>query len=143
MFVSMTDFTGAPCTFTGICSVVECPGIQGNGFGDTAVRDLILSQSYNQNHFSTDIRMREIEQGNEILDALDRDTLYTRYLLTHVVPRPQNPSGVFDTDVYTLEIICNGTNASLETFMSTWLSNAGSNVTLETVSCSQCSPLTP
>lgn len=144
MIVSMTDFNGDPCAFTGICAVTECNGLMGNGFGETAVRDLILSQAYMQNSFPTDIRMREIEQGNDILNALDRDALYSRYIITHVVPRYGNPSGLFDQDAYTVEIITDGTNSAFEATMAAWLSAVGDGcATLETISCTPCTPMTP
>jgi len=144
IIVSMTDFNGDPCAFTGICAVTECGGITGNGYGETAVRDLILSQSYNQNHFPTDIRMREIEQGSDILNALDRNTMYVRYIIEHTVPRYGNPSGIFDNDTYTVEIIVSSSNASFETMMATWLSAQGDGcAVLETISCTGCTPLAP
>ncbi len=143
IFATMVDFNGAPCEFTGICVVTECPPLQGNGFGETVLRDMILSESYRQNKFPTDQRIREIEQGNDILDAIDRETLYTRYVIQHHIPRHNNPSGSYSQDQYELQIITNGTVAQFETIMATWLTNAKSNVSLETTSCTSCSTLTP
>ncbi len=143
IFVSMTDFNGDPCTFTGICVEEECPGMQGNGYGETVLRDLILSESYRQNPFANDQRIREIEQGTDMLSAVSRTTLYTRYLIQHNIPRNDNPDGISDRDQYTLQIITNGTVATFETLMAAWLSNANSNVSLETTSCGTCTPLTP
>lgn len=143
IYASMVDFNGDPCTFTGICVVEECPILQGEGFGETVLRDLILSESYRQNNFANDQRIREIELGSDILSSVSRSTLYTRYLVQHNIPRNDNPNGISDRDQYTLQIITNGTVATFETIMATWLSNANSNISLETFSCGTCTPLTP
>lgn len=143
IFASMVDFNGDPCTFTGICVVEECPILQGEGFGETVLRDLILSESYRQSNFANDQRIREIEFGSDILNSISRTTLYTRYLIQHNIPRNDNPDGISDRDQYTLSIITNGTVANFETLMATWLNNANSNISLETFSCGTCTPLTP
>lgn len=138
ILASMVDFNGDPCTFEGICVVPECLGVQGMGFGEQVVRDLILAESYLQNFFATDIRIREITQGFDILNAVNRNFLYTRYYILHSVPRWNNPTGVFDADRYMLEIISTGTNAALETFLTTWLGSCANCVTLEIDSCTPC-----
>ena len=100
---------GAPCEFTGICIEVECEGRQAQGLGETAARNLILSESYRQNSFATDLRIREITQGNDLLDAarggVDRTALYDRIMIQHSVPRFNNPTGTFDNDQYVIEIL--------------------------------------
>lgn len=143
IFASMVDFNGDPCAYTGICVVTECDGLAGNGFGETVVRDMILSESYRQNPFPTDQRIREILQGNDILDGIGRSSLYTRYLIQHTIPRPNNPSSSYSEEQYTLQIITNGTVAAFETLMAAWLDNANSFVTLEVTSCTTCTPLAP
>lgn len=143
IYASMVDFNGNPCAYTGICVVTECEGLQGNGFGNTVLRDMILSESYRQDKFPTDLRMREIEQGSDIINGISRSSFYTRYILQHNIPRNNNATGTYSRDQYTLEIITNGTVAAFETLVSTWLSNAGSDITLETISCGACTPLTP
>lgn len=143
LITTMVDFNGDPCLFDGICVVTECGPFQGNGFGETVLRDLILSESYRQNKFPSDQRMREIELGSDILSSITRSSQYTRYSITHRVPRPNNPGGSYSEEQYTEEIIVNGTVATFETLMAAWLGNAGSTVTLQTYSCSTCVPLTP
>lgn len=107
VYASEVDYTGSPCEFQTLCVGVECYGRQVNGIGETIVRDVILSESYRQNHFSTDFRIREITQGYDILDAagVSRTGLYDRIYLQHNVPRLYNPTGTFDNDQYLLEII--------------------------------------
>lgn len=147
LYASLVDYNGDPCVFEGLCVYNDCLGIQGMGFGEQVVRDLILSESYLQNFFSTDIRIREITQGNDILGAVNRNALYTRYFILHVVPRFNNPSSTFDNDQYMLEIIVNEANplvpvgnVALETFVNSWLTNCPNCVTMETDSCTRCTP---
>lgn len=143
LITTMIDFNGEPCLFDGICVVTECGPFQGNGFGATVLDDLILSESYRQNKFPTDQRMREIEEGSDIISTISRNLQYTRYSITHVVPYYNNPEGSYSDEQYTNELITNGTVTTFETIMAAWLNNGGSTVTLETISCSTCTPLTP
>ena len=138
LYASMVDYNGDPCVFEAICVYNDCLGVQGMGFGEQVVRDLILSESYLQNYFATDIRIREITQGDQILNSVSRNALYTRYFLLHSVPRFQNPSGTFDNDRYMLEIISTGINTDLETFLTTWLGECANCVPFETESCTHC-----
>ena len=142
ILASLVDYTGDPCVFEGVCVIEECPALQGMGFGEQVARDLIMSESYLQNFFaSNDLRIREITQGNNILDSVTRGNLYTRYYIQHSVPRFNNPSGTFDNDQYMLDIITNGTNAALESFMDTWLGNCGNECTSLVVrDCTPCVP---
>ena len=109
ILASMVDYTGDPCTFEGICVYTECYGVQGMGFGEQVLRDLIVSESYLQNYVGSgiDFRIREITQGYDIINSVIRTQLYGRYYLLHSVPRYNNPTGVFDNDQYMLEIITN------------------------------------
>ena len=143
ILASEVDVNGDPCTFTGLCVLQECPGRQGMGFGDTIIKQLILSQSYLQNYVATDLRIREVTLGNEIVNGgytnlINRTSLYTRYVILHNVPRYNNPSSTYDNDQYALEIITNGVNASFESFMDTWLTDCGDCVTLDTEGCQVC-----
>ena len=78
------------------------------GLGETVARDFILSESYRQIPFATDLRIREITQGNDMLGAgngqVDRTALYDRLYILHTVPRFNNPTGTFDNDQYLIEI---------------------------------------
>ena len=139
LYASLVDYNGDPCVFEGLCVYNDCRGHQGMGFGEQVVRDLILSESYLQNHFaSNDFRIREITQGYDILNSVDRNALYVRYYILHNVPRYNNPSGTFDNDRYLLEIISTATNTALETFLNDWLNNCPNCVALETETCTYC-----
>lgn len=126
MNLSLTDLTGDPCEFSALCVNEESAGFVGQGFGETVLRDVILDESYLQNHFANnDQRIREITQGTDFFDAIKRDQFYTRYVLQHSVPRFNNPSGVFDNDQYTLNIYTSvATATALETLVQTWVDAA-------------------
>jgi hypothetical protein len=135
IFASEVDLSGDPCTFDGICVVKECEARQANGLGETVLRDLILSEQYRQNFFSTDIRIREITQGNQMLNVINRNALYTKYYLLHNVPRFNNPTGVFDNDRYLLEFVTNTALPTFEETVNEWLSKCGTECAFEEVTC--------
>ena len=147
MNVSLTDLTGDPCDFSALCTYKEYAGFTGQGYGETVLRDVILDESYLQNHFSDDVRIREITQGDQYFNAITRSALYTRYVIQHSVPRYNNPSGVYDDDQYALNVYIPataGSAAAFETFMATWLGAAavGGVVTLQTYGHTPYVPLT-
>lgn len=133
MDIVLSDENGDPCTFNGLCVEQECCGFGGQGFGDTYLRELVMAESYLQNKFSTDLRIREITQGTDIYDALPPVTggnvaiFYDKYVIQHVVPRYNNPSSVHDDDQYDLVIYvpAGATATALENFMEVWLRAAG------------------
>jgi hypothetical protein len=141
VLASMVDYTGDPCVFEGICVYNDCLGLQGMGFGDQVVKDLILAESYLQNFFANnDLRIREITQGYDMTTAINRNALYTRYFLLHSVPRWNNPTGVFDADRYMLEIITTAPNAALNLFLTNWLTSCADCVPFEENTCTPCVP---
>lgn len=143
IYASEVDLNGDPCTFTGICIVNECLGSQAMGLGETVLRDVVMSESYRQNFFHTDIRIREITQGDQMLTAIDRSSSYDRYCIQHSVPRFNNPTSTFDNDQYLLDIIVPaGSDQSVfEAFVTGWLADCSQCTTLETISClSACEP---
>jgi hypothetical protein len=125
LYASEVDLNGDPCTFDSLCTVTECEGLQAQGLGETILRDLTLSESYRQNFLATDIRIREITQGNQIVTSINRNALYYRYLLQHNVPRNYNPSGTFDSDQYLLEIFSLTALATFYTDTAGWLESCG------------------
>jgi hypothetical protein len=144
LYASEVDLNGDPCLFNGVCVITECEPRQANGFGETVLRDLILSEKYRQNFFSSDFRIREITQGNQIVNVIDRNALYTKYYLLHNVPRFNNPSGTFDNDQYLLEFITNTDIPTFETDIIDWLGNCGTLCEFEEYSCpGACEPVVP
>ena len=121
LYASEVDYNGDPCAFTTLCVVTECEGLQVQGLGETVLRELVLSESYRQNFLATDLRIREITQGNQMVGAINRSALYYRYVLIHNVPRFNNPSGVFDNDQYALTIFSTAAMTSFVTDVTNWL----------------------
>ena len=156
IYASEVDLNGEPCLFTGICVVTECEGLQANGLGESVLREMILSESYRQSFFATDIRIREITQGNQILDAVNRNLFYDALYLQHNVPRFNNPTGVFDNDQYLLQVYAlagdNGTpdgtiNAqitALYNWLNAWVAACGTTCNNESIQAlTNCSPVVP
>jgi len=146
LYPSEVDLNGDPCAFNGVCVVTQCAPLQAQGFGETILRDMILSEAYRQNFFATDIRIREITQGNQILSSVDRTGLYYRYVIQHNVPRFNNPSATFDNDQYLLEIFSKNALAQLATDLEAYVEAAqatGCSATYETYSCTTCSTYKP
>lgn len=143
IYASEVDLTGAPCEFQALCVGVECYGRQVNGLGETVVRDVILSESYRQNHFATDFRIREITQGYDLLNAagVNRDDLYDRIYLQHNVPRMYNPTGTFDNDQYLLEVIIpQGDPDGIFDLLNDWLQECNPSCLVDTGKGVACKP---
>lgn len=170
VYASEVDLNGDPCAFGGVCVANQCDAHQGTGFGESAVRNLIMTEAYMQQPFYTglDLRIREVlkggKNGTDAVDVINSvDGLdsygYTRYYIQHSVPRMNNPSGTFDSEQYMLEIITDAKNEAFEDFVITWLENAGNydynpsglpvDATVATknmpfVGCyTRCTPITP
>jgi len=147
VYASEVDLNGDPCAFQGLCINDICEPNQLKGTGENVIRDLILTEAYMQQPFytGTDLRIREITNGDDVYNAIDRFSSYTRYYLQHSVPRFNNPSGTFDNDQYLLEIVTDGTDAAFEAFVAAWLTNAGSDcVGLVEYTCpTPCTPVEP
>ena len=144
IFPSEVDYTGDPCTFDGICAVIECEGTQAQGLGEQVLRDVILSESYRQNFFaSNDLRIREITQGNQLVSAINRNALYTKYYLLHSVPRFNNPTGTFDNDRYLLEVVSLDPLNVFQNNVINWLEGCNNDCAFEEFTClTECSSIT-
>lgn len=120
MYTSLVDESGDPCavncfttsnsntgvnTAANLATIIQAP-VQAFGYGETVLRDLILSGRYLQNAYPDSsrvesLRMREIE-ADPMLNAVTRTSLYDQILILHSVPRFNNPTGTFDNDQYLL-----------------------------------------
>jgi hypothetical protein len=107
IYASEVDLNGDPCAFQGLCVNNTCDAIQMKGTGENIIRDLILTEGYMQQPFYTgqDLRIREITNGDDVYNAINRNSSYTRYYIQHSVPRFNNPTGTFDNDQYLLQIV--------------------------------------
>ena len=135
LYASEVDYNGDPCAFETLCVVTECEGLQVQGLGETVLRELALSESYRQNFLATDLRIREITQGNQIVSAIDRGATYHRYVLIHNVPRFNNPTGVFDNDQYALTIFSTGKMSTFFDGVTEWLEVCGTACDIEQFAC--------
>lgn len=148
IFASEVDLNGDPCEFSGLCTTTQCNGIQQTGSGEVVARDVIMTEAYRQQpmHTGSDLRIREITQGNQILDAVDRTGSYVRYYIEHVVPRFNNPSGVFDNYRYLLCLVMDAADPAFEADVTEWLEAAQGTtcIALEEKECYEaCTPAEP
>jgi hypothetical protein len=135
IYASFVDDIGDPCLFESMCVDRSVLGKQGEGYGETVLRDLILSESYSQNYFNDDPRIREITQGNNTLASINRAGKYISYYILHSVPRFNNPSGTFDNDQYLLKLVIDSTDTatSFETIIGAALTAVQNPVSLKTL----------
>lgn len=99
---SVLDETGNPCNTNYCVTEITAPK-QGQGFGETVIRDFILDSRYRQEPFYNDPRMREIT-NDVTFTAVSRDSYYKHFYILHSVPRKSNPSGTFDSDQYLIDV---------------------------------------
>lgn len=129
IYAAVVDTEGDPCQ-TSCFTVTELQtAYQGKGFGETLIRELILSKRYAQEPFQTDPRMREVLDDTTLSD-LSRSTRYFAYHILHSVPRTSNPSGTMDADQYLVKIVVSARSTPFETYMNTLLTSAGNHVQL-------------
>jgi hypothetical protein len=146
VYASEVDLTGSPCEFEGLCVGVQCYGIQANGVGETVVRDVIMSEAYRQNFLATDLRIREITQGDSLVNAagIDRNDIYDRVYLQHNIPRLYNPTGTFDNDQYLLEIVVPAGDTTVFDALSAWVTSCASDCLIENLGdATECDPADP
>ena len=158
IYASEVDLNGDPCAFSSVCVITECQGRQGSGYGETYLRDLILSEAYRQSFFASDFRIREITQGYDVFGIPNfgrgtsaSPTRYNAFYLQHNVPRFNNPSSTFDNDQYLLEVVVQSTinpndgsyGATFTNFVNNWLDACGNNCSdLTTYECvTVCTPV--
>lgn len=129
IYAAVVDTEGDPCQ-TSCFTVTELQSAyQGKGFGETLIRELILSKRYAQEPFQTDPRMREVLDDTTLSD-LSRTTRYFAYHILHSVPRTSNPSGTMDADQYLVKVVVSARSTPFETYMNALLTSAGNHVQL-------------
>ena len=101
---------------------------------ETAIRDILRTESYRQSPYSQGARdsgrFRQQEGMDGIVTEIGRDAttsscngMYRVYHMLHSVPRFNNPSGVFDNDQYHYKVYVKCTGA-LATVDADWLAIA-------------------
>jgi len=142
IYTSITDQQGDPCVDQIFCTTEEPTTLakQGNGYGHKLLRDAILFRRYMQEQYVYDPRLREVMDQDNVYTYIVGTSFYTTYGILHSVPRFNNPTGVFDNDQYLVTIVmppsvCDDDSRSteFETWMNTYLSNAGNGVQLQVV----------
>lgn len=98
--------------------------VQGRGFGETLIRELILAKRYQQEPWIQDPRLREVLDYSPF-GEITRGSRYYTYHILHSVPRKANPSGTMDNDQYLVKIVTTARNAAFETAITTLLTTAG------------------
>ena len=139
VYLSMTDQQGDPCVDQVFCVTnQDTLGVQGSGYGHKLLRDAILFRRYMQEQYVYDPRLREVMNQDQVYNWIVGTSFYTTYGILHSVPRFNNPTGVFDNDQYLITIVmpesaCDDDSrvTEFETWMNTYLSNAGNGVQLE------------
>jgi hypothetical protein len=101
----LVDESGDPCpAFTQVgFTEIQAP-LVASGTGEKILREFIMSNSYRQEFYYPDPRRREAEGANSVLTTVDRTALYDTYYILHSVPRKSNPTGVYDDDLYLLQL---------------------------------------
>lgn len=144
IYASLLDSEGNACKTSCFTVTEKQQGLQGRGFGEPLVRELILSKRYQQEPYQQDPRMREVlndttlsyldAAGNTVTGELTRGSKYYVYYILHSVPRKANPSGMLDNDQYLVKVVVSartGNAAKFETWMNTLLTSAGSEIQLQ------------
>ena len=140
IYTSITDQQGDPCVDQVFCTT-QAPtvlGQQGSGYGHKLLRDAILFRRYMQEQYVYDPRLREVMNQDQVYNWIVGTSFYTTYGILHSVPRFNNPTGVFDNDQYLVTIVMpaslcseDSRDTDFQTWMNTYLSNAGNGVQLE------------
>ena len=122
LIASFLDESGDPCSNCG--TTTSTPGQMGGTYGDTVLREILMTENYMQSPFNQgnrdSARIREIEGSDRILASVQRNdangnpVMYKAYYLLHSVPRFNNPTGVFDNDQYLYKVYvpCDGAELS-------------------------------
>lgn len=114
ILASELDETGDACNVACTTITETATAKQGRGFGETVLRDVILSNRYAQEPFNTDSRIREILEDTS-LGSVNRNGSYDLFFVLHSIPRSYNPSGMHNSDQYLLCIAAeNGSQAATD-----------------------------
>jgi len=143
LILSVLDETGNPCNDCGVATMTQ--GSMQQTQGEEVIRALILSERYRQSPYNQgnadSARIREIEMSDDLLGFVDRKVTYKAYYVQHVVPRFNNPSGVYDHDQYVCQIFVKDTDTAGKTAVEaildgliTMANTAGQNIAMETFS---------
>jgi hypothetical protein len=121
--VTALDPLGNQCLAACFVPAEVQQAVQGRGFGETVLRELILAKRYQQEPWIQDPRLREVLDYNPF-GEVTRASKYLIYNLLHSVPRKANPSGMMDNDQYLIRIFASSRLTALEQGITYWLAQA-------------------
>jgi len=101
VFLSELNETGDICDID-FEDATRVAAVQGSGFGESVIREFILSNRYMQEPWNNDPRMRET--ADAIAFEIDRTATYKQFNILHSIPRSYNPSGMHNSDQYLLTV---------------------------------------
>lgn len=130
IYASGVDSTGDPCSETCFFVAEVTQAYQGKGYGETLVRELILSKRYQQEPWNQDSRLRQV-LDDTTLTELSRSSKYFAYHILHSVPRKSNPTGMMDADQYLVKVVVDARDADFEAFMNALLLSSNNHVQLQ------------
>lgn len=111
ILASELDETGDACNVACTTITETVAAKQGRGFGESVLREVILSNRYAQEPFSNDARIREILEDTA-LGSVNRNGSYDLFYVLHSIPRSYNPSGMHNSDQYLLCIAAEAGSAA-------------------------------
>jgi hypothetical protein len=134
IIVSFVNEFGEACEFNSMPVITVQNPVIPQGLGELALRELLQSSLYSQDFWLSDPRMREVIQY-PYLQAIDRNKNYVVYTLAHTIPTSIGPSGTIGQDRFLYRIFVEeGVSATnFETWMSNYLTSAGTGVSMETL----------
>lgn len=133
----LVDETGNPCSGFKQLTFTETQAARTtDGSGEQILRDLILSNNYRQEPYQTDPRRREAEDINSVHTNVSRSTIYDTYYILYTVPRNSNPTGVYDNDLYLIQLSVpeNTVMTTFETWFGNYMTSVTTGVALEDLS---------
>ena len=122
--VTTNDPLGDQCATACFVPSEAQQAIQGRGFGETLIRELILAKRYQQEPWIQDPRLREVLDYSPF-GEITRGSKYYVYHILHSVPRKSNPSGTMDNDQYLVKIVTSARSTAFEDAISALLTTAG------------------
>jgi hypothetical protein len=133
----LTDETGDACSDFKQLVLTETQAPRtADGTGEMILRDLLLSNNYRQEIYQTDPRMREAEDISSVFTNVSRSGLYDTYYILHSAARHSNPSGIYDNDLYLIQIsVPEDTNmTTFETWFGNYMTSVATGIALENLS---------
>lgn len=124
IYTSVVDNSNDPCLSSCFNSTETQQAYQGKGYGETLLRELILTKRYQQLPWTQDVRLSEV-LGDTTMTELSRSSKYYTYNLVHSIPRKSNPSGMLDADQYHVKVVTASRDADFEDWISDLMVSAG------------------